>query len=203
MSLTPQEIENLRFHLGYGNIAVGGYPYTPDGFLELFRDVIAPNLTGDNETSATTDIEAGETASVAPVSMTGIAPWAQLLVDVGDAMEIVIVKATTATSFTATFSMAHDGTGYPVMLLGGKARLRMLLHQADMSWQAAIAKDVSDVAGIKSVDGGDIEFFQGFEVLSGKIAHYKSIVQQISRLTRVRAAWEDERSRRATTVETY
>ena len=54
--LTTAEIENLRFHLGYGNLQVGAYPYTPDGFFELFTNVIKPYLSDAEATSATTAI---------------------------------------------------------------------------------------------------------------------------------------------------
>jgi hypothetical protein len=33
--LTSAEIEAVRFHLDYGNISVGGYPYTPEGYFDL------------------------------------------------------------------------------------------------------------------------------------------------------------------------
>ena len=53
MVLTASEVEAIRFHLGYGNINVGAYPYTPDGFYELFTDVVAANLSTGAETTAT------------------------------------------------------------------------------------------------------------------------------------------------------
>ena len=59
MGLTTDEIEHLRYHLGFGNLDVGAYPYTPDGFFELFTNVIQPYLHEGLETSATTAIRAG------------------------------------------------------------------------------------------------------------------------------------------------
>lgn len=191
MPLSESEVESLRFTLGYGNIGVGAYPQTPDGFKELFDQVIAPNLTGDVETTATGSITAGETATVTPASMTEIVAHARLVVDVGDAAEVVVVRAVTVSTFTAFFANAHIGT-FPVARFGGVARLRMLLHRADQAWQAMQAPTIGDAAGLKQVDKGDIEWFEGFRVLKDRVSHYQAIVNQISSLVRVLPRWADE-----------
>lgn len=189
MALLDSEVESLRFHLGYGNIDVGAYPYTPDGFKELFRDVVAPNLTGDTETTVSGSVAAGAVASVTPASMTGIAAYARLVVDVGDDAEIVTVRSVTVTAFSARFAKAHNGS-WPVALLGGQARLRLLLGQADTAWQAMQDPSVGSTAGLKQVDKGDVEWFQGFQVLKDRLSHYRAIVAQISSLVRVPPAWD-------------
>jgi hypothetical protein len=191
MTLSAEEIENLRFHLGYGNISVGGYPYTPDGFIEIFRDVISPFLTGAAETSATTQVDAGSVAAITPASMAGIVQWARVVVDGGDDAEIVVVKAVTQTTFTARFAKAHAMGGYPIALLGGKARLRLLLHDADKAWQAMTSQDVGDTAGVRQVDKGDVVMFDGNSVMRGRLRHYLSIVDQIARLVRIRPTGSD------------
>jgi hypothetical protein len=183
VALSTAEGESLRFHLGYGNVGVGAYPYTPDGFKELFEQVIAPNLTGDTETTATTAVTAGRNATVTPVSMTGITVNARLVVDVGDDAEIVVVKAVTATTFSAKFALAHPASGYPVALLGGQARLRLLLHRADQAWEALQNGDIGETTGLKKVD--EVEFYQGMWLERGKLAQYRIIVGQLSSLTRV------------------
>lgn len=190
MALSSAEVESLRFVLGYGNIDVGAYPYTPDGFKELFDQVIAPNLTGDTETTASATITAGATATVTPVSMTEIVPHARLIVDVADLAEIVTVRAVTGSTFTALFANAHTGT-YPVAIWAGHARLRYLLHRADQAWIGLQDSSVGDVAGIKQVDKGDIEWFEGFRVLKDRVEHYKTIVWHISSLVRVQPAWAE------------
>jgi hypothetical protein len=185
LALTTSEVESLRFHLGYGNAGVGAYPYTPDGFQAIFEQVVAPNLTGSTETTATTAISAGSTTTVTPVSMTGIVVHAALVIDVGPAAEMVQVRSVTATTFTATFSLEHPASGYPVALMGGHARLRWLLSKADAAWVALQDATIGDTAGLKQVDKGDIEWFPGFEVLDNRKQHYAAIVEQISSLVRV------------------
>lgn len=185
MALSDSEIESLRYHLGYGNIGLGVSMYTPDGFKELFDQIIAPYLTGDTETTATTSIVAGTSATVTPVSMTGIVPYAKLVIDVGDDVELVMVRSVSVSAFTAKFAKAHPSTGYPVALMGGHARLRLLLNQADNAWQAMQDPSVGATAGLKQVDKGDVEWFQGFQVLKDRLKHYQAIVGQIASLVRV------------------
>lgn len=188
MALSDSEIESLRQHLGYGNIGVGGYPYTPDGFKQLFDDVIAPNLTGDTETTATVSVTAGANATITPVSMTGIVRWAKLVVDAGDDAETVTVRSVAASTFVARFAKAHTGT-CPIMLSGGHSSLRLLLHSADLAKDALTSSDVGATAGLKSLDKEDVVWFEGGEVLKGKLEHYRAIIGQISQLVRVTPAW--------------
>jgi hypothetical protein len=182
MAITDSEVESLRFHLGYGNIGLGTSTYSPDGFKELFRDVVAAYLTGDSETEATATIAAGKVAAVTPGAMTDIVARARLVVDVGDDAEIVTVKSVTATTFTARFAKAHSGT-FPVSLLGGQARLRLLLHTADQAWEAMQNGDIGENAGLKKVD--EVEFYQGMWVAKGKLTQYRIIQGQLSSLVRV------------------
>jgi len=192
MSMSDEEIENTRFHLGYGNLDFGAYPYTADGFKSLFEQVVAPNLTVGDETTATTAVAAGSTTAVTPVSMTGIGLHTRLVVDVGDAVETVVVRSVTVSSFTATFRFAHAASGYPVCVQSGHTRLRLLLAQADKAWEAILSPDLGAAAGIKQVDKGDVVWFEGFPILRDRTSHYKAIVRQISLLTRVPPQWESE-----------
>lgn len=188
-AVSDAEREALRFHLCYGNVSVSGYPYTPDGFIELFRDVVQPNLTTGEETTATTAIAAGAVVTVTPVAMTGISVYSRLMVDVGDAAEIVVVKAVTGSTFSAAFVNAHTSTGYPVAVFSAVARLRMLLHSADRAWAGVQGTDVGADAGIKKVD--ETEFYQGGKggvVLEGLTRQYETIVASISSLVRVPVA---------------
>lgn len=191
MALTAQEIEHLRFHLGYGNLAVGAYPWTPDGFFEIFTNVIGPYLTTAAETTAPTPINCSAGPAivvVTPASMTGIALNVRLVVDVGDEAEVVVVKAATATTFTARFTLSHSSAGYPVAVESGVARLRMLLHRADRVHEAMLGSQVGAVAGIQSVDKGEVVWFGPTSVLKATFDQYAAIVGQISRLVRVQPA---------------
>jgi hypothetical protein len=185
MAVTDDEIESLRFHLSYGNLAEDG-PYTADGFRAVFYQVIQPNLTGGAETTATTSVGEAGIATVTVGSLTGIAANARLVVDVGDAAETVVVRATGVLSFTATFALPHTQP-YPVAVMGGQARLRLLLHRADAAWQAMQAGDVADVAGIKRIEG-DIEYFKSAELLRAREKAYETIVRQLAKLCRVKPA---------------
>ncbi len=183
--LTDEEIEAVRRRLGYGNILIGGEPYTPDGFLSLFVNVIAVYLSTAEETTATTAITANSITVVTPVSMTGIAANVRLIVDVAEDAEIVVVKATTLTTFTARFAKAHTTAGYPIAVQSGLAMLRYLLHQADLAWQKMLDTKVGNSAGLKQLARGDIEWFGPGWVLKELVNHYRAIVWEIARLIRV------------------
>jgi hypothetical protein len=186
--LTPAEVELLRFHLGYGNLQVGAYPWTPDGFMELFTNVIALYLSTGPETSATTVVDASAgpvIVVVTPLDMTGIAPNVRLLVDNGDDTEAVVVKAVSGATFTTRFALSHAATGYPIAVETGTSRLRYLLHQADRVHAALLSPTITATAGLKQVDKGEIEWFGPTAVLKSVWTQYQTIVGQISRLVRV------------------
>lgn len=207
MTLTASEMDSLRHHLGYGNIAVGAEPYTPDTFFEVFNAIVSPYLSTGNETSASATIAAGASATVTPASMTGIATYGQLVVDADGAAEVVVVKATTSTTFTASFQKAHSGT-YPIATMSGKARLRLMLREADAAWASLMSQDIGAQAGLKSVDKGDVEWFggrsgQGNAVLSGRAEHYRSIVWGIANLVQVPPKWAETSGGGTSRLEAY
>lgn len=185
MSLTTSEIESVRFHLGYGNLGTGAVLYTRDGFLEFFSGVVSTYLSTATETTATTAVTAGASTTVTPVSMTDVAVGAQLVVDVADACEIVTVRSVTATTFTSVFLYAHPVTGYPVLLMSGKARLRYLLGTAERLWQKLQSSSVTGSLGIKQLGQGEIEWFGPRSVYDGLMRQYRGIVDQMSLLVRV------------------
>lgn len=203
--MTESEIEATRFHLNYGNIGVGGYPYTPDGFLELFEDVISQYLTTGAETTASTATTADAITAVTPASMTDIAANVRLVIDTDTDQEVVVVKSTTATTFTARFAKAHMGT-YPVAVESGLTRLRMLLADAEKAFRELTSVDTASYAGLKKVD--EIEFHGNSKtgtngVFDGKMEHYKAIVARISSLVRVPVNCPDGGGCGGTTLETY
>lgn len=184
MAISDIEVESVRFHLGYGNIGLDASPYTSDGYLTLIRDVLIPNLSTGAQTTTSTGVLGGATATVTPAAMTGILVNSKIVADVGPDAEIVTVRSVTLTTFSAFFARAHTGS-YPLALLSGEARLRLLLGQADAAWQALQDPSVGATAGLKQVDKGDVEWFQGFQVLEDREAHYRAIVSQIGSLLRV------------------
>ena len=185
MALTAGEVEALRRHLQYGNIGVGAYPNTPDGFYEVFYDVISPYLSTGTETSATTAITANTTTTVTPASMTGIAVYGRLVVDADEAAEVVTVKAVTATTHVAAFKKAHAASGYPIATDSGVARLRLLLNDADKAFATMTGSTITSSAGLKSVGRGAVEWFGAGAVLSAVQQQYRAILDQIAGLVQV------------------
>lgn len=201
MALTTAEIEELRLHLAYGNISIGAYPTTPDGFYEVFYDVVSPYLSTGTETSATTAITADTTTTVTPVAMAGIVVYGRLIVDVGDEAEIVTVKAVTGSTFVAAFKKTHAATGYPIATNSGVARLRLLLHDANKAFATMTGASITSSAGLKSVGRGAVEWFGSGSVLSATRQHYLAIVEQISNLVRV--PMQDSDNGKTTRLEMY
>lgn len=203
--LTSAEIEAVRFHLDYGNISVGGYPYTPEGYFELFTNVVAEYLTTGAETTAATVVTADTIVTVTPASMTGITANSRLVIDVDTDRETVVVKSVTATTFTARFAKAHTGT-YPIAVESGVTRLRELIAAADTAYKALTSDDVGAASGVKKVD--EIEFFggaksTGMSVLDGRLAHYRAIVARIASLVRVPVNCLEQACGGGTQLETY
>jgi len=190
MSLATAEIESVRFHLGYGNVSNGALPYTDDGYWSIFDDIVSPYLGTGTETSSTTTISAGSTITVTPASMTGIAVYGQLVVDVAEQAEVVTVKAATSTTFTAYFAKAHAATGYPIATMSGKARLRILLHEADLAWRSMTDIGIAKTAGLKSIDKQDVVWFEGRRVSRERFEHYRAISCSISSLVRVPSRYD-------------
>ena len=202
MTVTDAEIEAVRFHLGYGQLSAVAVTYTRDGFLELFHNVIQPNLVDIAETTATTAISVGE-ATVTPVSMTSIVPFARLYVDVGDDLEVVAVRSVTVSTFTAKFTKAHPATGYPVQVECGTSRLRQLLWSVDKIWQSRQSSSITQTAGIKQLGNGEIEWFGATDVLDTTTAQYVAIVNDISSLVRVMPAWNPSSMGNSGRLEAY
>ncbi len=198
MALTDSEIQNLRITLGYGGISTGAYPYTPDGWYEVFTGVIAPNLqTGAMTTSATAVSDIGA-ATIVVVSATDIVARARLIVDVGEDEETVIVRSVSGTSVSATFAKTHTATPYPVALESAESMLRSLLASAGVARATLVGTTAIGVAGLKRAE--DIEWYQeGSGGVAGGVAGaqwraYLAIVNQIADLVRVRPRWESERA---------
>lgn len=183
--ITDSEIERLRFFLGYGNVDVNAYPYTPDGFLELFRDVVAPNLTTSAETTAPVSIAAAGIVTVTPAAMDEIVVYGRLVIDVGEDEETVTVRAITATTFTARFAKAHAAP-FPIAVDSGTTRLRQLLAKAEAVLAEKTGTKISSAAGLKMVGQGEVEWFGVTAALMATDAQLVSIRRELSSLVRDR-----------------
>jgi hypothetical protein len=121
---------------------------------------------------------------------------------VGEDAEIVDVKATSGSTFTARFAKDHAGT-YPVSTLSGESRLRLLLADADKAWQTAQSADITGTAGLKQLGKGEIEWFPGGQVLAETNAHYRSIQRSIASLVRVEIGPTPDASDNCTALSAY
>jgi hypothetical protein len=184
MPATTAEIESLRYHLGYGNIGVGGYPYTPDGFKELFDQVVGPSITDGAETTSVTAVTAAGIAVVTPASMTGISARIVLVVDVGADEETIEVRSATSTSFVARFAKAHAEPGWPLAVESGLTRLRSLLREARRLDGEIAGTATTETAGLKSVGRGAIEWYAG-GASAERVSQYIGVVNKLSSLVRV------------------
>ena len=193
MTLSTSESESLRLHLGYGNLNNTALPYTPDGWWEVFGTIISGALGTGTETSSSTATTAGAVTTITVVSAAAFAVYDEAVIDVGDNAEIVVIQARATggpETLTALFGKAHSASGYPVCTMSGKARLRLLLHDANAAWRALTDSASGLTAGIKSVDKEDVVFFDGMSVNRGRLNHYQSIVAALSQLVRVKSAWD-------------
>lgn len=202
MALTDSEIESLRFLLGWGNIATAAYPYTPDGFYEVFYDVVAPNLTEGAETTAAVAIASAGIATVTPASMTDIVAYARLVIDVGDDEETVTVRAVTATTFSARFTRAHAAP-YLIAVESGLTRLRGLMARAFRVLSEKTGTKITSSAGLKMVGQGEVEWFGSTSALTATDAQLLSIRREISSLVRVPLADDHAGGSCGGMVETY
>lgn len=201
MTITTSEIERLRFFLGYGNIAVAAYPYTPDGFFELFYDVVAPNLTTGAQTSASVAIAGAGIVTVTPANMTEIVLYARLVIDVADDEETVTVRAVTGSTFDARFAKAHAAP-YPIAVDSGETRLRSLLAKAEATLGKKVGSEITAAAGLKMVGQGEVEWFSSTASLLTTDAQLVSIRRELSSLVRVPLC-EDYDEGPCQRVETY
>lgn len=201
MSLTTAEIESVRHHLGWGNISVAAYPYTPDGFYEVFNQIVSPNLSVDTETTSTTSVTAAGNATLTLGVVTNITANTRLLVDVGDAAEIVTVRSVSGLTVTAAFTKVH-AQPYPVAVMCGVARLRMLIYSADTAWSKLQSASVTGTSGIKQLGQGEIEWFSPSAVYQSVLTHYLGICMQLSSLVRVPMN-DESRSRGSAQLEVY
>ena len=106
---TPLSVNNPPVSIGPNNVGGVGDEIL-NGQLYVSGSSAAP-LAIETDTSSTTStgaISIGLAQTVTPGSMAGIQVGTLLLVDTGTNQESVVVTATTATTFTATFTDSHN-----------------------------------------------------------------------------------------------
>jgi hypothetical protein len=90
---------------------------TATGYLNPMAQAAIKAALAVSTTDHTDKIGPGAGLTLTPLSMTNIAPGAVLQIDSGANAELVVVSATTATSFTADLAFAHDGSGTPFAIV--------------------------------------------------------------------------------------
>jgi hypothetical protein len=204
MALTDSEVESLRFFLGWGNLNVRAYPYTPDGWWEALYGVVRENLTEGAETTASVAIAAAGIVTVTPTSMTDIVTHARLVIDVGDDEETVTVRATTATTFSARFALAHAAP-FAICVESGVTRCRQLLAKAYAVLSTIVGSKITSSAGLKMVGQGEVEWFGPSAVLTATGSQLDAIRRELSSLVRIplREEYEGECRGPVRMLETY
>ena len=206
MTISTSEVESLRVHLGYGNLSNVALPYTPDGWWTVFGTIVSGALGTGTETTGSTATTAGAVTTITVADASEFSVYDEAVIDVGDNAEIVQVQACTTgltETITAKFDKVHTAAGYPVATMSGKARMRLLLHDANLAWRSLTDSSAGQTAGIKSVDKQDVVFFDGMSVSRGRLNHYKSVVAALSQLVRVPDAWGWGGSSGVATLEAY
>jgi hypothetical protein len=104
--------DNIAKQLTFSGVltVAGNLNPTPTGPLTPTADTIAAAIV---DTTDSTHVNAGPTATFTPASMANIGQNTILVIDTGPMQESVTVLTTTATTFTASTSNPHDGTATP------------------------------------------------------------------------------------------
>lgn len=202
MTLSTSEVESLRFHLGWGNVGIGAKPYTPDGFYEVFNNVVKPYLASDTETTSTTAVTAAGVTTLTLGSVTNISTYTRLVIDTGEDVEVVEARAVSGSTVTAKFALTH-AQPFPVAILSGVMRLRLLLFAADRAWRKEHSSSITAAAGIKQLGKGEIEYFPGGMLLADVSGQYMTIQERISSLVQVPINKAASGKRRASGIEPY
>jgi peptidoglycan hydrolase-like protein with peptidoglycan-binding domain len=84
---------------------------TATGYLDPTTQAAIKAALAVNTTDNTDKSGPGAAIALTPLSMTNVASGAVLAIDTGANRELIVVSATTATTFTADLALAHDGTG--------------------------------------------------------------------------------------------
>ena len=90
---------------------------TATGYLDPATQAAIKAALAVSTTDNTDKFGPGAGLTLTPLSMRNIVPGAVLMIDSGANAELIVVSATTATSFTADLALAHDGTVTPFAIV--------------------------------------------------------------------------------------
>ncbi len=137
------------------------------------------------ETTSTSTVAAGPTASFVTASVANLAVGEKLVIDTGSGQELVSVASVTADGFTAATTLAHNGSAIPFAIIsqpqaalnrGWLNRLagapQSVLDAATASTLAVIFRDVLDFARIKrALSASDERLLQVLEAPDALLAN--------------------------------
>lgn len=163
--LRQEEIQRLKFELGYNIVQVGAEAYLLDGYAAVFDKAIEPYLVDLGSSSTTVVTAAGTPTAVAITvasnpAITGLTnqnltfvQGSTVVVDVGPMQETgVCVLGITGLVLTMQLQLAHGTVGsYPVLLQGGEQVVRDLFTRLDVI-KGELLNTSPKTAGVEQVD---------------------------------------------------
>jgi hypothetical protein len=214
MALKYEEIQRLKWELGFNAVNVGAEIYVLNGYAAVFDAAIAPYLIDQGSVSATvlTAQPAPTTVAVTvaanpPIKGAVVNVYGQafqvgtkVVVDVGPNQETdVIVQSVDPTGLVLTMALQNEhGTlaGYPIVLQSGEYIARDILVRLDILNQQL--KGIAPVtAGVAQAD--EVKFFahkaggrQGgqSDVFGGLMAQRDMARKDLAALLGIQNLWE-------------
>lgn len=149
MALTFEEIQRVKWELGYNAANVGAELYVLNGYAAVFDNAIRPYLVDPSSTSstviaasatggpanATIVVAANPPISGAVTNVYGLTfeVGSKLVVDVGPAQEAdVVVQYVNGLALSVALQNAHGPNPYRVALQGGEYLVRDILSRLDV-----------------------------------------------------------------------
>lgn len=162
MALLDSEVLRIKAELGYNQVGLGALPSI--GHVAIFEQVIQPYLTAGASTTSVTAVTAASVptpVTLTLASMTGVSPFALVVLDVDSRQEEATISSvdTMASTITVLLSGEHgDATGmaYPVTVDGGESNVRRILRE--ISRVKAQFSSAASRGGLKRAE--DVEWFQ-------------------------------------------
>lgn len=192
MSLSDSEISRLKFELGYHVLTTGAGPYI--GWVNLFDQIVAPNLPAGAATTSATAVTAASTPTLVTIVLTlatGFAAGARVWIGVDDNLESATAQSLSGTSLALSLSKAHTGT-YPVYVDGGEGMVRELLDRIRAT-KMQLAATYGE-GQLKKVD--ELEWYQtGSKTLFGLLGDQLMFWRdELASLLGVHNAWRSKMS---------
>jgi len=191
VALSTAEIARIKFELGYNVLTVGAEPYI--SWVNLFDQIVAPNLPAGAATTSATAVTAASTPTLVTLVLalaTGFATGERVWVGVDANLETATIQSLSGANMAVSLSNAHTGT-YPVYIDGGEAMVRELLDKIKAT-KARLGATFGGGA-LKKVD--EIEFYSSGKTLFGSIGDELMYWRdELASVLGVHNAWKSKRA---------